>query len=410
MAGCAGAAPRRGGGTAGGVSVRETVVFLSVYPAYVASTRLRCRQYERVFQDSGIETRFWSLLPDTDLPRWYGLSSARRMARLGVRLVRICLLPRLLRGASLLVVQREILPLRPAVLERFLARRFPLVWDVDDAIWNEHTPLTRVPRPLAMLRPSTRKYEAICRAATEVWAGSEVLAEWCRHRSSAVRVVPTVVDVPPERPTRPAGARVGWIGSPPNAGFLERVLPALAALPFPVEVVAIGATVPPVSGLTVTCLPWTPHNEAVALASISVGLYPVDRTNPLAEGKCGFKAILYMSQGIPCVVTPTATNATIVRDECEGLWAQGLADWSGQVSRLLQDRLLWERCSRAGHARARDAYSLEVWGHRLVQAVEDLLPSADRIDHGVRRPARHAGTVTDSAAMTARCAEVGGTQ
>jgi glycosyltransferase involved in cell wall biosynthesis len=274
------------------------------------------------------------------------------------------------------IVQREALPFGPAWVEAAIARRRPVVWDVDDAIWEEYPSLYVRWLPRA-LRKTGRKYERLAALAAEVWAGSEVLARWCRRHARTVRVVPTVVDVP-ERVSRPPRGRVaGWVGSPSTGPFLERVLPAVAQVADPPRLVVVGAEPAVPAELNATVTPWSPAAEEAALAAMRVGLYPIDAAHPLAAGKCGLKAILYMARGIPVVTTPTETNAAIVRDGVEGLHAVSAADWTAAVQRLLDDPALWERCSAAAHRRALEDFSLRAWGPRVSHYLKDLArPSA----------------------------------
>jgi glycosyltransferase involved in cell wall biosynthesis len=269
------------------------------------------------------------------------------------------------------LVQREALPLGPPVVELLVARRRPLVWDVDDALWEPYVSPTagRVPR---WLRASRGKYRSICQRADEVWAGSEVLAEWCRGYSNDVAVVPTVVDVPTERPV-PNGARtVCWIGSHSTCEFVEQVLPALTKVNPPARVIVVGAKPAIPSVLAAQVQAWSAEVEERTLAETRVGLYPIDRDHPLAEGKCGLKAILYMSRGIPPVVTPTTTNRHVVRDGVDGLHANTQDEWACAVQRLLDDGDLWERFSRSSHRRASEQFSLAAWAPRIASRLADL--------------------------------------
>ena len=118
---------------------------------------------------------------------------------------------------------------------------------------------------------------------------------------------------------------------------------------------------------------WLPETEAETLSRIAVGLYPVDRSHPLADGKAGFKAILYMAQGIPPVVTPTPTNSIIVREGVDGIYAENRGDWMRAIERLLGDNDLWEAMSLSAFERARLSYSLEVWAPRIVGRLLGLM-------------------------------------
>jgi glycosyltransferase involved in cell wall biosynthesis len=324
--------------------------------------------------------RSWSFLGEADLAAWYGPSQLRRVLVVLRALLRIPAAIRLIEHSDVVVVQREALPLGPPLLELFAGRRRPLVWDVDDAIWAEFTSPTagRVPR---WLRATGDKYVTLGRKADEVWAGSEVLAQWCRAHNAATFVVPTVVEVPEERPEHVSNRVVTWVGSHSTGPFLERILPALAAVePNPVVRVvgAVPRNIP--RDLAVDVRQWSIDNERDALDKARVGVYPIDTAHPLADGKCGLKAVLYMAHGIPPVVTPTTTNATVVRDRVDGLFAETPADWTRCVAELLDDAVLWESLSASAHQRALDDYSVRRWAPWWAEAVRRLAPGGqDRL-------------------------------
>jgi glycosyltransferase involved in cell wall biosynthesis len=328
-------------------------------------------QYADDFAGRGIQLRLWSFFDAKDLPAWFGSSQLRRVGVVLRALVRLPRVLRVVRAADVVLVQREALPFGPPVVELLAARGRILVWDVDDAVWESFDSPTvgRVPQ---WLRATGGKYQRLCRAAEEVWAGSEVLAAWCRENNPATHVVPSVVPVPAERPVAPSVRTVGWIGSHSTGPFVESVLPALADMQPPTSVVVVGARPAVPDDLEVELIDWSLAAEEDALSGMRVGLYPIDRTHPLADGKCGLKAVLYMSRGVPPVVTPTPTNAQIVRDGVDGLYAEHLSDWAVQVGRLLSDADLWERLSASAHRRAREEFSREVWAPRLADRLTAL--------------------------------------
>lgn len=357
---------------ASGPGSAQTVVALAVHPATVAATRLRVSAYHAHCADKGIRLRLWSLFQPDDLRVWYGPSHRARAGVLLRALPRLRQARSLIRAADTVIVQREALPFASAVLERYAVRRgVRLVWDVDDAVWQRFESPTsgRVGR---LARGRGGKYRWLRRHATEIWAGSAVLAQWCAQGGRPVTVVPTVVAVPDERPARPRTRVAGWIGSHSTGPFLETVLPAIAAVRPRCALTVVGAAVRGPEGLEMDACPWSPAAEERALGAMRVGLYPVDVDHPLAEGKCGLKAILYMSRGIPPVVTPTTPNAHIVRHGREGLHARTHAEWTAAVQTLLDDPELWERLSQAAYARVRDQYSLQVWGERIADRLVRL--------------------------------------
>lgn len=355
------------------------ILVVSVYPADMAAPRLRAQQYAPWLAAEGLSLRLWSFVAPRHGRRWYGLRPLARLAVVLEGMLRLPVLARELRGARVVIVQREALPFGPAWVETLIARRRPVVWDIDDSVWEEYPSLYVRWLPRA-LRKTGRKYERLAAMAAQVWAGSGQLARWCRQHSDAVRVVPTVVDVPElVRPAR-AGRVVGWVGSPSTGEFLAQVLPAVARVTDPPRLVAVGAEVVVPDGLVASVQRWSPEAEDDALAATRVGLYPIDQAHPLADGKCGLKAILYMSRGIPTVVTPTQTNAAIVRDGVEGLHAVSPAEWTAAVQRLLDDPALWDRCSRAAHQRALDDFSLQAWGPRVTGYLRSLINGPEPAD------------------------------
>jgi glycosyltransferase involved in cell wall biosynthesis len=347
------------------------VLVIAVHPATVAATRLRALQYEQHFIAEGLSLRMWSFFSAADLPRWFGASQLGRVQVVLRGLLRVPVALREIARADAVIVQREALPFGPPILEWLSARWRPLVWDVDDSVWVEYVSPTagRIPR---WLRAPADKYRRICGWASEVWPGSEVLAQWCRAHNDNVHVVPTVVPVPDSRPELPLDGTISWIGSHSTAEFLDDVLEALAEGGVRRRVVVVGGRPQLPAGLDVEVLPWSEQAEQRVLSATRVGLYPVDRTHPLAEGKCGLKAVLYMAHGIPPVITPTTTNAVVVRDGQEGFHAATSADWSDRVARLLDDQDLWLRMSVAAHQRARAQFSLETWGPRVAARLAAL--------------------------------------
>lgn len=348
---------------------RRVLLGMAVHPPQLAATRLRLTQYFPYFEEAGFDCQLWTFLSDRDLKRWHGSST---LARIAVTLRALLRVPRalmMLRRSDVIVVQRECLPFGPPVIEWFAARSGVLIWDVDDFIWERYVSPT-AGRWTTWLRTSEKKNDRICRWATECWAGSDAIVGWMRHRTDAVHLVPSVIAVPENRPVlRGRDSTAVWVGSHSTAAFLDQVMPALSKCENLDAVVVVGGNLADRWPVVVSERQWSEEMEQLVCASARVGLYPVDRSNVYAEGKCGLKAVVYMAHGLPCVVTPTSPNAAVVRHEIDGLHAKTLDEWTDAVERLLKDDLLWDRLSSAGYRRALDSYSLQTWGPRVAGRV-----------------------------------------
>jgi glycosyltransferase involved in cell wall biosynthesis len=240
-----------------------------------------------------------------------------------------------------------------------LTRR-PCVVDVDDAIH-----LFR--RGWAAKR--------LARHADLVVVGNNWLAEEWRRWNANVEILPTAVDTDcyhvrpfPEPPV------IGWIGSFGNLRYLEAIAPALAEIVrrFPeVSIAVCSERAPKLPGLPVRWVPFSAAAEDDFLASLTIGLMPLDN-GPWERGKCSFKMLQYMAAGRPCVVSPVGMNSDVLAQASCGLAAKTAADWVAAVSSLLTDRAAAEELGAAGHALVQQEYSLAALAPRLAHLVRGV--------------------------------------
>jgi glycosyltransferase involved in cell wall biosynthesis len=275
------------------------------------------------------------------------------------------------RGYDVAYVYREAALLGPPWLERLLARRLPVVFDFDDAIYlGDASAANAWVRPL---KPRG-KTEAICRLARHVVTGNETLAAFARRHARAVTVVPSTIDTDRYRVHgRPPNARpvVGWTGSQTTLRHLATIAPALRRLREVVdfELRVIGGEVN-LDGLDVRCLPWRAASEAEDLRPLDVGLMPLP-DDEWSRGKCGMKALQYMALGIPPVVSPVGANATIVRHGVNGQHASTEQQWVDGIRGLLADGAARARLGQAARQTVEETYSARVQGPRMARLLRD---------------------------------------
>jgi glycosyltransferase involved in cell wall biosynthesis len=324
--------------------------------AKAPSARFRVRQYIPLLASAGVDVvefgpGLGSYPPER---RW------RRPAWLVGALAQR--LPQVAAGwaADLTLLHREMISTL-YTLERFTRR--PRIVDVDDAIH-----LFR--RGWAARHLAER--------ADLVVVGNDWLAEAWRRWNAAVEVLPTAVDTDfyrarplPERPS------VGWIGSFGNLRYLEGIAPALAAIVrrFPqVSIAVCSERLPNLPGLPVRYVPWSRAAENDFLASLTLGLMPLE-DGPWERGKCSFKMLQYMAAGRPCVVSPVGMNRDVLAHGEIGLAAVTQAEWVEAISRILADRRGAEQLGAAGRAVAQQQYSLTALAPRLAQLIRSLAGS-----------------------------------
>jgi glycosyltransferase involved in cell wall biosynthesis len=105
--------------------------------------------------------------------------------------------------------------------------------------------------------------------------------------------------------------------------------------------------------------PWSLKEEIEDLRTFDIGIMPMP-DNEWTRGKCGFKAILYMSMGIPCVCSPVGVNKEIITDGINGFLADTENKWIEKLSLLIEDSDLRQRIAIAGRMTIEERYSVTV--------------------------------------------------
>ncbi len=365
------------------------VLALASYPERAACTRFRVAAYARSLADRGISLQLRSALDDDAFARFY--ASASRLEK-GTSILRGAV--RQLRALSVrdidvVLVQREATLIGPVFME-WIAARFrglPLVYDLDDAVWQTETTYSQHPMAARLLR-SPAKTWTLLRMARQVLAGSEFLAGVVSAHNPRVTVLPTVVSAQTWRPLpgRLDGAFVsdarppviGWIGTQSTAHTLQVATPALRRLRaagrkfvFRVIGAARGFQVPDLEHQT---LPWRQDREIQDFQDIDIGIAPLLPIE-YSKGKCGFKVLQYMAVGVPSVSSPEGGALDFVRHGENGLFARTEDEWSAALESLLDDRALRGRIARAGRAMVEDSHSIEAQAPRFADILRGAAES-----------------------------------
>ena len=95
------------------------------------------------------------------------------------------------------------------------------------------------------------------------------------------------------------------------------------------------------------------------LRTFDIGIMPMP-DNKCTRGKCGFKAILYMSMAIPCVCSAVGVNKEIITDGVNGYLADTDDEWAEKLSLLISSPELRKRIGVEGRRIVEEKYSLRV--------------------------------------------------
>jgi len=279
-------------------------------------------------------------------------------------------------GFDVAYVYREAALGGPVWVERAVARRLPVVYDFDDAIY---LPAASAANARMGFLKDPGKAAMLCRLAAHVTVGNHHLATFARRHARQVTVIPSTIDTEHYVPRpRAAAARpvIGWTGSPTTLPYLESMLPALRRLKtrMDFELHVIGGRLED-KALDVRCIHWDVASEVDDLRAFDVGLMPL-ADDEWARGKCGMKALQYMALGIPPVVSPVGVNTTIVRDGVNGMHASTDDEWVARLEALGRDPALRARLGLEARRTVENEYSAAVHAPRMAQVLRDAAARA----------------------------------
>ncbi|MBN2288467.1 MAG: glycosyltransferase family 4 protein [Candidatus Glassbacteria bacterium] len=352
------------------------VLFLVPYPEQGASNRFRVLQFVPCLEAAGIGCRVRPFYSETLWRVLYQPGHFWTKLALGVA----CSLDRLLDlvrsvRCDLVFIHREAFPVGPAWFETLLTwMGKPYVYDFDDALFLPNVAESN--RLFGRLK-CPGKVARIIRGSRVAVAGNAYLAGYAESAGARrVEIVPTVVDTgrfkPPQAEKTPGKLVIGWIGSSTTAAFLEPFRKVFARVRDRcgerVEFRLVGGKLSEPLPQGVACADWSLESEIEQLQSFDIGIMPMP-DNEWTRGKCAFKAIEYLSVGIPAVCSPVGMNLEVVGDGLSGYLPPDEDSWVEALCRLVEDDDLRRSLGSAGRRVVERKFSVELWAPELERII-----------------------------------------
>ncbi len=258
---------------------------------------------------------------------------------------------------------REASPVGPAFFEWIITKglKKKVIYDFDDAIW---VPVTSEYNKGVSFFKNFGKIARICQWSYKISAGNYYLAQFAKQHNHKVLVIPTVVDtdsvhrkLQEQQTIKPC---IGWTGSFSTLKYLDIVLPALQEIQEKYEVtfIVIADRDPMLPLKNYRFIKWSKETEVNDLLSFHIGLMPL-YDDQISKGKCGFKAIQYMSLGIPALVSPVGVNTEILNNGFDGFICTDHHDWVTKMETLLTHVQLRQQMGIAARKKIEDNYSVK---------------------------------------------------
>jgi glycosyltransferase involved in cell wall biosynthesis len=343
------------------------ILFLTPYPLNNApSQRFRFEQYFELLSKQGYYYQVQSFL---DAKNWRlflisGTSLVRIVAILKGFLKRIIILFSV-PSYDFIFIHREVAPVGPPVFEWLIAKVFQkkIIYDFDDAIWltdriNESW--------IFRIIKWRSKVKFICQWSYRISCGNDYLGTYASQFNDKVIYNPTTIDTKshhnPELYKKNSNQlTIGWTGSYSTLKYLlnlESVFEQVEQkFPF-IQFIIIADKPPQLNLKSIAFLPWSLQSEITDLAKIDIGVMPLP-DDEWSKGKCGFKALQYMSLQIPVVASPVGVNTLIIEHGSNGLLASSEEEWVLYLTQLILDEALRINLGKNGREKVIKSFSID---------------------------------------------------
>lgn len=255
-------------------------------------------------------------------------------------------------------------------LERFLINgtlsyelkiKKPVVFDMDDAIW---------------LNGGNDTYKIAGHSAM-IFAGNNFLAEWCRQYNKNVHVIPTAVNIDPSSKVYMPGTRkekvIGWIGTSSNFPNFAAILKPLATVlkNKNISLLICADKDPEFKEFDYNFMLWSPAREKIFFEGIDLGIMPLLDTE-WNRGKCSYKMLQYLGNGIPALVSPVGMNKEISDQLGIDITAADADEWLYKATTTLSDLDIANNISIRGKHLIQEKYSTDVISQKIANLFKTI--------------------------------------
>jgi len=349
------------------------VLLLSRYGRLGASSRVRFYQYLPYLKTQGIDVKVLPILNNDYVKSIYLRRNKPVFSILGAYLRRLWYIFNSHRF-DLVWIEYEIFPWLPAWAEIMLARLgVPYIVDYDDAIFHNYDLNShRVIRSFL-----GNKIDNIMQHADIVISGNEYLENYAISAGAErVECIPTVIDLNRYSIKDSMNAdelKLGWIGSPKTAKYLNLIKPVISQLHKEgnVSLSLVGSGYVEIDEHPINIFPWSEEMEVANIQNFDVGIMPLP-DSPWERGKCGYKLIQYMACGKPVVASPVGANREIVEHGVNGFLANSTKEWLDVLNILRNNPDLRRKMGAAGREKVEKKYCIQVTAPKLLSIFQSI--------------------------------------
>ncbi|MCH2200003.1 MAG: glycosyltransferase [Flavobacteriales bacterium] len=342
---------------------RKILLILPYPPGHAPSQRFRIEHFIPILEEEGWEVTIapfldeatWKIYhrPGKQIQKLWGLAKGfgRRYRMLfGVR------------QFDRVWVHRECAPLGLPLIAWYLKKvaNQQYLFEFDDAIWLPNVSAGN--RKWSFIKPYGNAKKLM------KWSGMNVAGnDWLKANAEQLNpkssTLPTIVDTEQNhrftQDQQTEKPNIGWTGSHSTLPYLQAHLPILQKVyeQHPFKLVVISDIQPTFDFPDLEFIEWSSATEGEDLLKFHIGIMPLpDET--WVNGKCGFKLIQYMSEGIVPVADRLGVNAQVIDHKKNGFLCSNEEEWTNALLRLLRDHDLRSNMAQGCRPWIEERYSV----------------------------------------------------
>lgn len=342
----------------------NSIIFFTKYTEKGPSSRYRSYQYKS-YLEKEFNVYYYPLFDDDYIQNLYTNKKINYYQIVIAYLSRIYHVLKYLGTDKLVVIEYELLPYFPPILEYLLSRtKVKFVLDYDDAIFHNYDlHYNSIVRYLFK-----NKIPKITKYAKLVITGSPYLTEYLLKFNKKIIEIPTSIHYANYRSisqikTSNESISIGWIGSKSTSVNVINIIEVIKKIyklnpKITFKLMGFDSNLNAQLNLpNVEFYNWSAQEELIFLNEIDLGIMPLEDT-PFNRGKCGFKLIQYMAIGKPTLSTPLEANVKINRNN-SNLFASNEEEWVECINKYISNQSFYREVGLKNQKIVEEYYSVE---------------------------------------------------
>ncbi len=321
------------------------------YNTLGASSRYRYYMYAARMRDAGEQVDVFNFFDEQYLRCLY---KGKRAGIFNILKSYWRRLKAVLRTDNNLLIEYELFPFLPYLVERIFLKQHKYILNFDDNVWEKYAGKIFL----------SGKYDGLVRNASGIIVANDFLYEKVSKLNENIIKIPTVVDLDLYRieTSKFDKFTLAWIGTPVTYMYLEKHAEILRMLAekydFELLVIArksLGKR--RIEGVNMRFENWSQEGEIELLLRSHVGIMPLT-DDEFSKGKSAFKLIQYSASGLPVIASPIGENVNIVADGETGFLADSPDEWMEALGKLIDDKNLYSKMVK-NTRKASENYSIQ---------------------------------------------------